>query len=66
MRSFRQTFRMLDQGLRPCQRPGCTSFGNVIDRRHHGVVCQRHATLVDDQPGDQLALFSTRPYELSH
>jgi hypothetical protein len=65
MRSFKQTFAMLDQGLRPCQRPGCRDYGNTIHYKH-GIVCRRHSISVDDQPGGQLALFSTRPYDLSH
>jgi hypothetical protein len=63
MRSFKRTFAMLDRGLRRCQRPGCSGFGSTMHSRH-GIVCQRHAISGDDQPGEQLALFNTRPYDL--
>jgi hypothetical protein len=65
MRSFKETFAMLDQGQRPCQRPGCREYGSTIHYKH-GIVCGSHAISVNDQPGKQLALFSVRPYDLSH
>jgi hypothetical protein len=46
MRSIRELYEKLEQGLYRCRYPGCQHYGNIASKSVGGVVCKAHVASI--------------------